>query len=364
MTRARTLLVICALALPIPAVVAGCGGDDAADEDPQTVLDETFNNDTQVTSGDLTISASVTADGDQGGSFDASLSGPFQGNADDPNAIPQLDWTASVSGEGAGQSIDFNGGLVITDDNAYVEYNDKAYEIGTDQFAQIKDQYESQAEAAGTDSTQGTFQEQCAAAIEQAGGDASACDIDLSTWLTSLTNEGTEDVGGTDTVHIAGDADVETILTDIGSLASSVPGADAQGIDPSQLSAFSDAVTDATINVYSGVDDHVLRKLDATLTIDPASLAGGAAVPVSSIDISFSVEIADLNAEQTIEAPADAAPIDQLLGDAGIDPSSLGGLGGSTGGSTGSEAGDAFQECLQQATTPDEINACADQLQG
>ena len=53
MTRIRTFAVVCALALPIPAVIAGCGGDDSSSEDPQTVLDETFNNDTQVTSGDL-----------------------------------------------------------------------------------------------------------------------------------------------------------------------------------------------------------------------------------------------------------------------------------------------------------------------
>ncbi len=31
----------------------------------------------------------------------------------------------------------------------------------------------------------------------------SACDIDISSWLTNLTNEGTEDVGGTETIHVA-----------------------------------------------------------------------------------------------------------------------------------------------------------------
>ena len=53
----RTLLVVCALALPIPAAVAGCGGDSGAREDPQPVLDETFNNDTKVSSGDLDVTA-------------------------------------------------------------------------------------------------------------------------------------------------------------------------------------------------------------------------------------------------------------------------------------------------------------------
>ena len=68
----------------------------SSDEDPQTVLDETFNNDTKVTSGDLSLTASVSAEGEQGGSFEASLGGPFQGDPENPTAIPQLDWTASA----------------------------------------------------------------------------------------------------------------------------------------------------------------------------------------------------------------------------------------------------------------------------
>ena len=311
--------MVCALALPIPAAIAGCGGDDSSSEDPQTVLDETFNNDTTVTSGDLSLSASVSADGDQGGSFEATLSGPFQGDPDNENAVPQLDWTASVSGEGAGRSLDFNGGLVVTDDNAFVEYNDQAYEVGTREFASLRDQTEQQAQAAGTDA-QGTFQEQCTTAIEQAGGDAAACDIDFESWLTNLTNDGTEDVGGTETIHISGDADAQKMLTDIGNLASSIPGASSQGIDPSQLSAASSAITEASVDVYSGADDHILRKVDANLTIDPSQIAPEGAVPVSNIQISFSVEIDGLNEQQTIEAPSNAKPISELLGRRGHRP--------------------------------------------
>ncbi len=362
MTRIRTFFVVSVLALAIPAAVAGCGGDDVSSEDPQTVLDDTFNNETKVTSGDLSLTASVSAEGEQGGSFEASLSGPFQGDAENEAAIPQLDWTVSASGEGAGTSVDFSGGLVVTTDNAYVEYNDQAYEVGSDSFAQLREQFEAQAEAATGTDAQGTFQEQCASAIEQAGGDPAGCDIDLASWLTNLTNEGTEDVGGTETVHIHGDADVNTILSDIGELASSIPGADAQGFDPSQLSLVSGAVTDASIDVYSGADDNVLRKLEVSLAIDPSAIAPAGAVPISNIAVSFAVEIDGLNEEQTIEAPTDAKPISELFSDVGLDPGALGDLGALPG--TGSGSGDAFQQCMQQATTPEEINACASELQG
>jgi hypothetical protein len=360
----RTFVAVCALALPIPAAVAGCGGgDESSGDDPQTVLDETFNNDTKVSSGDLTLSASVSAEGSQGGDFQASLSGPFQTDPDNAAALPQLDWTASASGSGAGQSIDFSGGVVITDDNAYVEYQDQAYELGTDQFSQIKAQVEQQAEAAGAESTT-SFAEGCKQAIEQAGGDAAACDIDFESWITNLTNEGTADVGGADTIHISGDADVQKILTDIGTLASSVPSAASSGFDPSQLGAASGAVTDASIDVYSGSDDHVLRKLDANLTIDPSAL-GAPSEQIGAITISFSVEIAGLNEAQTITAPENPKPISDLLGSSGLDLGALGGLGGtgSTGGSGGGGGGGSeYLDCIQQAQTADQINECASSL--
>ncbi len=62
---------------------------------------------------DCSFTASGSVGGEQGGSFDASLSGPLQGDADDPNAIPQLAWDATVSAEGSGQSFDFAGGLTL-----------------------------------------------------------------------------------------------------------------------------------------------------------------------------------------------------------------------------------------------------------
>jgi hypothetical protein len=364
LTRIRTFILLCLLALAVPIVIAGCGSDDNG-EDPQAVLDETFNNDTKVSSGDLSLTASVNAEGDQGGSFEASLSGPFQGDPDNENAIPQLDWTVSASGSGAGQSIDFSGGLVVTSDNAFVEYNDQAYEVGTETFDQLKQAFEAQAQAAGGTGSdaQGTFQEQCATAIEQAGGDASACDFDLESWLTDLTNEGTEDVGGTETVHISGDANIEQILTDIGNLASSVPSAASSGFDPSQLSAVSGAVKDASIDVYSGESDHLLRKLEVNLTIDPSAIAPGGAVPIGEITVQFAIEIDGLNEEQTIEAPSGAKPIGELLSDLGVDPSALGGIPGLPGGTGGTSGGGSdYLDCVQQATTPAEINDCASQL--
>ena len=359
MTRMRTLLVACVLALPIPAAIAGCGGgSDSSSEDPQTVLDETFNNDTKVSSGDLNLSVSVNAEGSQGGQFQASLTGPFQGDPNNPTALPQLDWKGSVSGSGAGQNVDYSAGLTITGDNAYVTWKDQPYEVGTKEFAQIKSQVEQQAGSSSASPT--SFAEGCKQAIEQAGGDASACDIDFESWITNLTNEGDADVGGTNTTHISGDADVSKILSDIGNIASSIPSASQSGFDPSQLSLASGAIKDASIDVYSGADDHVLRKLDANLTVDPSAL-GAPSDQIGQITVSFSVEIDGLNEDQTISAPANAKPIADLLQSSGLD---LGALGGSLGGASSSGGGSNsdYLNCIQQAQTADQINQCAAQL--
>ena len=155
---------------------------------------------------------------------------------------------------------------------------------------------------------------------------------------------------------------MQKILTDIGELASSVPSASASGFDPAQLGAASGAVTDASIDVYSGADDHVLRKLEANLTIDPAAL-GAPSDQIGEITISFSVEIDGLNEEQTITAPDNAKPLSDLIGSSGLDLGALGGLGstGSSGGGA-SGGGGKYLDCIQNATTADEINDCAAQL--
>ena len=146
MIRIRRLAVLGVLGLATAGVAAGCGGDDSSDADPQTVIEQTFENDERVTSGDLSLSVGGSATGDQGGSFEASLGGPFETDPDNPAAIPQLAWTGSISAEGQGQSLSLEGGLTVTEDNAFIEYGGDAYEVGADVFGQFRDLAERAAE--------------------------------------------------------------------------------------------------------------------------------------------------------------------------------------------------------------------------
>jgi hypothetical protein len=375
------MLAVCALALPIPAAIAGCGGDDeetGSGLSAQEVLDQTFNNEERVSSGDLSLSISGAVEGDQSGSFEAGVEGPFQGNPDDPNAIPQLDLTGNVSFEGAGQSGSFEGGLTVTEDNAFVEYGGNAYEVGTETFSQFKELAESaaaqaqqqQSEAEGL-SVQEAFQQACEAQLETAGAtDTSACDIDLSSWLSEPESEGSEDIDGTPSDHISGSVNVETVLSDFTELAA----ATGQTVPPEaedQINQVAEA-TDITYDLYSGSDDQILRGLDFDINVDTSSIEEASASGVDGFNASFSMRLAGVNEEQTIEPPSDAQPLDGLLEQFGIDPAQLGGigglggldsgLGGAGGGGGGAGNADAYFECIQQAQTSAEIEKCSAQL--
>jgi hypothetical protein len=377
LSRIRTLLAICAVALPIPAAIAGCGDDDdssASDADPQQVLDATFDNENRISSANLDLDLSMSAEGDEGGSFEAGLTGPFQGDPDNPNTLPQLDWTLTASGEGGGQDLDFEAGAVVTEDNAYIEYDDTAYEVGSEEFQAAKKDLEAGAPADENLGFSDAFRQGCAQSVRQQGGDPSVCDFDVSAWLTNQTTEGTEDVEGTETTHVSGDLNVEQVLTDFGGIAAGLPQAQQAPFDFNSLGQFSSAVEDASFDVYSSVDDNTLRKLEFNLAIDPSAISAGTAVPVDSVNVAFSLTLSEVNEEQTIEAPSDAQPIEDLtgqldLGGLGLQvPGLEGGVpdlggGGGGGGGAGSDAAQAYLDCLSQARTAEQQAACASELQ-
>jgi hypothetical protein len=351
LTRIRTVVAVLAIALAVPAVVAGCGGGGSSnDEDPQTVLDETFNNPTQVTSGQLDISVNGSVEGDQSGDFTASVSGPFQSEGE--ATFPQLDLTANVSASSGGPSLSFDGSLIATKDNAYVEYQGQAYEVGTEAFQQFAQAYEEAAKQ--NQSKQGDDD-----VLSQFG-------VDPEAWLTNVTNEGTTDVEGTEAIHIHGDADVDQIVADLQKISQQTGGAAAQQVDPQQLDMLKSAIQDASIDVYSGTEDHLLRKLTLTLGITPPE---GSGASVSSVDVEFSVTLSEVNEPQTISAPSNAKPLSDLFGQLGL-PGIPGLPGGGTGGfslpggSSGGGPSDAYFDCIEQAGTNQAKAAqCASELQ-
>jgi hypothetical protein len=338
LTHTRFLSIVTA-ALLGSGLLAACGGGGGS-EDPQQVIDQTFSPENQIQSADIDLTVSGNAEGDQGGSFGASLSGPVQGQS---GKVPKFDLTGKLDASTAGQSFNFEGGLTSTGTQGFVNYKGTDYELPANVFSQFKSSYEQaqaqQQKAQGLTPSE-AFQQGCTQGLTQNGSSESAaseaCEIDFTGLLTNLSNEGDEDVGGVTTIHVSADANVEQIAKDFAKLVQATP--QGQALPQSQIDQIvqqaSDAVDTATIDVYSGKDDHLLRKLALSLKVTPPSSAGSS---VTSVSLNLSLTLNGVNEEQTVEAPSNPKSISEL-GSQIPGLGALGALGGasSSGGSSGS----------------------------
>ena len=352
MNRTRKLLAALAVSLAAPVFLVACG-DEGGDEDPAEVLREAFTQETNYDSGVINIGLDGSLEGTTSGTLEADISGPFS-SVEGEQIELQLDANANVSAEGipdlpgGSVSFDFAGGFGIADDSLFVTYQDTTYEASEELFAEISPLLEV-AESAG-ETTQ----------------DPESADSFIES-LDDLENEGTEDVEGESTTHISGDLDFAS-LAEQGAAQSGVP------FDTSQLEGFT-----SSVDVYVAEEDNSFRRIDLTFSAD--DVAALAAAGVEGLDFTISVGISDPNSEQTIEAPSDAQPLDDLLRqlgtsesdilnalEGGLVPPGLGGLGtgglGGNGGGLGSPGGSAgdpkVQECVAEAQTSEEIVACLD----
>ena len=115
--------------------------------------------------------------------------------------------------------------------------------------------------------------------------------------------------------------------------------------------------------MFVAEEDNTFRRLDLGFAADevPALAASG----IEGLDFTFSVGISQPNEPQTIEAPTDTQPLDDLLVQLGTSEQQIiqalsGGLlvpSLPTGGG-GTASDPQVQECVAEATTSDEILAC------
>ncbi|MBA2523758.1 MAG: hypothetical protein H0V25_10585 [Solirubrobacterales bacterium] len=335
-------------------MLSGCGGSDdsSSSDDPQAVLDAALGSSGDpIESGVLDLTFGLQSQDGGGVSADASLKGPFQSNGD--GSLPSIDFDVVAGAETGGPKISIDGGVTLTPDGLFVSYGGSDYQVDDATFALLKDSYVKSAE----------LQSQ-----QQDSGSLSQFGIDPSTWLTDVTDQGTEDLDGTQVVHVSGTADVAKIVADLGTVAEQSGGAGQ--VDPASLSQLESSVDNATIDVYADAGDNTLRKLDITLDIaDPTGSAG-------TESVNLSVGIADPNSDQQITAPTGAKPLSDLLSQFPGLASSLGGVASGTGvapsaaapstgtGATGGGGSDAYYACVAAAPTPAEVTKCAQLLGG
>jgi hypothetical protein len=355
--RARAFVALLALAAAA-LVLAACGGSGGGGDssggggsaDAETLLRQTFTGTHDIRSGsaDLQLRVDVAGEPSVRGPITVGISGPFQSMG--AGELPQFDLALNVNAQGQG----FKAGLTSTSDRLFVNFGGTAYEVPAEIVTQLKDRF-GRAQEEGSSSSM---------SVESLG-------LDPMSWLQDPTVEGTESVGGAETDHISAQLDVAALLDDVDKILARVSG---QGglptgqqlpsrIPADARSQIEDAVKSATVDVWSGTDDHTLRRMTLALDIVPPADSGGP----RSLDIALSIELADLNQPQSIEAPATSRPLSELLGQ--LQGFFGGALGGASPGDSGSSGGassdelEAYSACIQRAGSDvAEAQKCADLL--
>ena len=352
--RVRAIVALLTLAL-LAFVLAACGGSDSGGSgsgggsgDAETLLRQTFTGTHKIRSGKANVDLRVDVNGDASirGPITLNISGPFESAGTDQ--LPKFDLALQANAQGQG----FKAGLTSTSDQLFVNFGGTSYVVPASVMARLKDSY-SRSQQQGSSNRM----------------DLRALGLDPLSWLQDPTVVGTESIGGVDTDHISAGVDVSALLDDIDSLlARGVPGLPTgqqvpRRIPDSDRRQIQDAIKNAKVDVWSGQDDHTLRKATLVLNVD---------LPRSSttLDLSLSIELTDLNQPQTINAPTTTRPLSELLGQL---QGFLGGAfgGGLAGGSSGSgSAGgassqqlQAYSACVQRAgSNVQEAQKCADLL--
>jgi hypothetical protein len=345
--RRKTAVVL--LTLLVAALVAGCGGggDSAGSSTPvDQLLRQTFSGNKHVTSGKLSISLNVRAQGSSQlqGPINAQLSGPFESQG--KGKLPKFAVNLTLQGNGQ----DLSAGLTSTGDKGFVRFQGTDYAVSPQVFGEFKKGYEQAQAQAGS----------------QKGQSLASLGIHPERWLTHARNAGDAKVGDTDTIKITGGVDVPKLLDDVntllqrtrslgGSATQSIP----QQLTPQERQQAAKAVKNLSVEIYTGKDDKILRRMviDLGLQSSSGSTAG------QSADVRLDVQLTDVNESQDIAEPSNPKPFSQLLNmlnGLGLGSASSG--GGATG---GANAGNLkkYSECIQKAgNNPDKARKCANLL--
>jgi hypothetical protein len=294
--------LVAALALAIAA--GACGDDDGgggSSGEAKALLERGFK--TPVKTGELELD--VKADFDGGGDrlddpIALKVEGPFEwGGA---KKLPRFDW--DVAFEGA--DLKLKGGLIATSDNAYVELQGKAYEVGREAFGAIVRQY----------------------SVAQPGRPQGlgAFGIDPSAWLEDPEVEDGDSIGGDATRKVSGSVDVRKAVLDIVQLANSprlrrqlerqrAPTPSLPKPSDEDLDELEDAIEEFDIEVNVDEND-VVRRVFTEIDFDVPGDESGDDLKGGRISLNYVVT--KVGGKPVIRTPLTPQPLQQLLDGFGL----------------------------------------------
>jgi hypothetical protein len=314
MARLSRIPLLALLALTV-AVLAACGssaGDSG--QDPQQLLKDTFSREKPIERGKLRLAFAVRAPGVAGlpSPLTVDLGGPFQ--AVKGSKVPKFDFDLDLATRDGRISI----GVISTGKQGYVKLAGRAFSLGSADLARLAPG--GKADAGG-------------------GLDLGDIGLDPRSWLKDVRDQGVTELDGEQVVHLRAGVDTQAMLGDLGGLLGQAGGGlgSLAGLGKGfgqSAEAIERAVKDASVDIWTGERDHVLRRIRVNILLDTPGARDGTAT--------LELGITDQSRDQAIGPPADPRPLSELT-------TAIAALAARGAGSAPS--GQSYEECLAQAGT-------------
>jgi hypothetical protein len=276
----RHIVVIGCLALAAAAV--GCGGESGT-SNPEQALARTAANLGKIRSGTLHFELSVDPH-EEGGEFGFELDGPFQFGEPGELPVAEIDYTQTAGGERETVT------LTSTGEQAYITVDGTAYELPAERAMELRS-------AVG------------------GGGSGGLEELRVDDWIRDAKSSDGGDVGGADTDKIEAELDVVAAVNDLIELAGAFGGPSLDPVEGPEAEQLRSAVREAKLEVWTGDEDRLLRRLRIEADFDPElpdeleELARAA-----DSKVTLDLELDDPNQPVTVEPPEDPRPASEYPG--------------------------------------------------
>lgn len=264
----------------VAALLAGCGGGDRANQ----VMSDAAGSLGKLRSGNLTLRLIVAPREGTKGRIGFELRGPF---ALRPGGLPvaKVVYT-QIAGAHQGTAT-----FISTGAKAYAEVNGKAYELPASSTNALR-------QAAGGP-----------------GGSSTFAELRIDNWVKHPAVTDDRQVGGAQTTRVTGDLDIVATANGLLDLVRQL-GRAAPTIEGHQAKQLENAVKTSSFELWSGRDDHILRRLllKADLGLDVPPSLRRVLGEVVGARLDFELAISDPNKPVSVAPPTNPLPSSQLPG--------------------------------------------------
>jgi hypothetical protein len=341
MRRSLRIPLLALMALAVLALAACGSSGGGSDAGTDKLLNDTFGKAETVESGRLKLGIDVRAAGIAGlpSPLTVRLGGPFERT--EGKGTPKFDFDVTLATKDGRFTI----GIVSTGAGGWVKLGSSAFTRPPDQFKKL---------APGATGSKGGTPELGTLGVDPRG------------WIRNVQNEGVETLDGEKVIHLSADVDLNGLVKDLDKLLSSTGGTGLNaiaglpaGIGGDAQGAVAKAVQSAGVDIWTGEQDHQLRRITIKLDVDTPTQKDGT--------VALDLAVAGLNKPQEISPPDDPRPLSELtaalavLGQQRAQQATSGGAapaGPGTGGSS-----QTYDECVQAAADDlAKAQACASLL--